>query len=183
MKFRLSIGVVLALVCALLFGASAQASPPSAVDPGDGRASTSVGALPGFVDDTIWPPLSADERNRVATTASYIVGNGSDWWYGLAWTPWGYKNAVYIRYSWSTMWYAKTHMNTFQVAATTLCGTILKEPRLLTSCGALIAAYFYGIRYLVNTGLATHRCLRVRFPAPPLFSAGVYQYILVTCRI
>ena len=156
MRQKLAFGVVVALMCVFFTGTAAEAAPPT--------------AAPAAVVTVDYPHYYPSG------------GQGSDFWYQPVLTWAGWKTAVYVRYSWTRMWYIKSHMGTPQAAATAVCG-FMPTSAGIAACVSAVSVLYWRIRSLVNQGIAEKRCLRIRFPAPPLYGYVTYQATLVTCRI
>lgn len=119
-----------------------------------------------------------------ALVASTIVSaaKGSDYWYSAAVNSLGQvKTVVYLRYSWSWMWWLKGHYATLTMFASAACG-FLPGP-LSGACGVLISAFYLYSKSKIDEGIRLKKCLRIRFPAPPLIDYSLFRWDLVTCRL
>ena len=64
-----------------------------------------------------------------------------------------------------------------------LRGLRLPPGALSGACGVLIAAYYLYSKSKIDEGIRLKKCLRIRFPAPPLIDYSLFRWDLVTCRL
>ena len=123
-----------------------------------------------------------DEADLAMTNAIISAAKGSDYWYGLAINSLNQlKTVVYLRYSWSWMWWLRDHWDYITMLTSAACAFL--PSTLAKACGALVAAWYWPLKSLISSGLSQKKCIRLRFPAPPLTDVSLWQRALVTCRI
>jgi Na+-translocating ferredoxin:NAD+ oxidoreductase RnfG subunit len=126
----------------------------------------------------------AVQRVEQLAASSVVVSaaKGSDYWYGVAINSLGQpKTVVYLRYSWSWMWFLKQHYGTVSALTAAACGFL--PGALAGGCGVLMAAYYAYTKSKIDEAIRLKKCLRIRFPAPPLADSSLFRWDLVTCRV
>ncbi|KRF29938.1 hypothetical protein [Phycicoccus sp. Soil802] len=129
-----------------------------------------------------------DASSPEALAASSVIvsaAKGSDYWYGVAFNSLGQpKTVIYLRYSWSWMWYLKQHMGTINDLSQAACGLLIKAgATTVAACVFMVKAYFAKMQSVINQGISAKKCLRFRIPAPPLADISLVRFDLVTCRV
>ena len=122
------------------------------------------------------------EVQALVSSTVVSAAKGSDYWYSAAVNSIGQvKSVVYLRYSWSWMWWLQGHYATVASLSGAACSFL--PGALAGACGVLVAAYYAYSKGKIDEGLRLKKCLRIRFPAPPLVDYSLFRWDLVTCRV
>lgn len=137
---------------------------------------------------------AAPAPQKAETTISFVIpdavpgavvpmgyfGNGNYWY-----TKWVYAGGQLvltgnIRFSWSHMWYIKTHWNTNAALAAAVCQAVPSTAGK-AACTAYAIYVAATVRSKVNAAIYHKKCLTVRFGLPPypvFAGAAIWE---VTC--
>lgn len=129
---------------------------------------------------TVQAAAPAVETVTTLTSGSYL-SNGDYWWtawvyaspYGLTWTG-------NDKFSWSHMWYIKTHMATNSAMAGAVCMAI-PNTQAKAACTAYAIYVGVTVNNKVNHAIANKKCLQVRFGLPPYPIYAAAGWWEVTC--
>ncbi|WP_457255339.1 hypothetical protein [Pedococcus sp. P5_B7] len=126
----------------------------------------------------------AERQVEQLAAASVVVSaaKGSDYWYGVAVNTVGQiRTVVYLRYSWSWMWWLRDHWDYINMLSAAACAWL---PGVLSAAsGSIVAVFYLPLKNLIQSGLNQKKCIRIRMAAPPLADMGLTQLALVTCRV
>lgn len=127
-------------------------------------------------------PAQAPAVSTVATlTSGSYLANGDYWW--TAWVyaaPYGVTFTGNDRFSWSHMWYIKTHMATSSALAGAVCMAI-PSTQAKAACTAYAAYVASTVMAKVNHAITYKKCLQVRFGLPPYPFYAAAGWWEVTC--